>query len=198
MGKQSRFVRRGLLIEYLSLFWMTIETAVALWAGFLASSLALLAFGGDSIIELISSWTVITYLRRREKGQTVDEQKAEWITTLLLFSLVPAIALGLCYSYLTGVRAESSVLGIGMALGSVIIMPVLAIEKSRIGGRGNLLPLSIDAVESWTCFLMSLALLGGLSANYLWNFWWVDTVAACIILVFIVREALEALHEVRR
>jgi divalent metal cation (Fe/Co/Zn/Cd) transporter len=186
------------MIEYLSLAWMSVEALVALWAGFWASSLALLAFGGDSVIELMSSWTVLMYLRRREKTQTVDNEKAEWITTLLLLLLVPAIALGLIYSYLTGVRAESSMLGIGIAVGSVIIMPVLAIEKRRIGAKGNLTPLSIDAIESWTCFFMSIALLGGLLANYLWNAWWVDSVTACIILVFVLREALEALEEVRK
>ena len=196
--QQSELVRRGLRIEYLSLAWMAVETLVVLSAGFWASSLALLAFGGDSIIELISSWTVLTYLRRIETAQTVDEQKAEWITTFLLFLLIPTIALGLIFSYLTGVRAEASVLGIGVAVGSVIIMPLLAIEKKRIGARGNLTPLSIDAVESWTCFFMSIALLGGLLANYVWNVWWVDSVAACIILVFILREAFEALEEVRK
>ena len=196
--QSSELVRRGLMIEYLSLVWMSVESVVALWAGFWASSLALLAFGGDSIIELISSWTVLIYLRRRETAQTVDEQKAEWVTTLLLFLLVPTIALGLVYSYLTGVKAESSVLGIGVAVGSVIIMPFLAVEKKRIGAKGNLLPLSIDAVESWTCFFMSIALLGGLLANYLWHVWWVDSVAACAILVFILREAFEALKEIRK
>jgi divalent metal cation (Fe/Co/Zn/Cd) transporter len=177
---------------------MTVETLVALSVGFGASSLALLAFGGDSVIELISSWTVLVYLRRRDKTETVQDKRAEWITTLLLFLLVPTIALGLIYNYFMGIRAESSVLGIGLAIGSIIIMPVLAVEKKRVGDKGNLLPLSIDAMESWTCFFMSIALLGGLLANYLWNFWWVDSAAACIILVFILREALEALEEVRK
>ena len=177
---------------------MTVESLVALSVGFGASSLALLAFGGDSVIELISSWTVLVYLRRRGKTETVQDERAEWITTLLLFLLVPMIGFGLIYNYLMGIRAESSVLGIGLAIGSIIIMPVLAVEKKRVGDKGNLLPLSIDAIESWTCFFMSIALLGGLLANYLWRFWWVDSAAACIILVFILREALEALEEVRK
>lgn len=195
---QSELLRRGLTVEYASIVWMTAESLVALSVGFGASSLALLAFGGDSVIELISSWTVLVYLRRRDKTETVQDERAEWITTLLLFLLVPTIAFGLIYNYLMGIRAESSVLGIGLAIGSIIIMPVLAVEKERIGDKGNLLPLSIDAIESWTCFFMSIALLGGLLANYLWNFWWVDSAAACIILVFILREALEALEEVRK
>lgn len=195
---QSELLRRGLTVEYASIVWMTVESLVAFSVGFGASSLALLAFGGDSVIELISSWTVLVYLRRRDKTETVQDARAEWITTLLLFLLVPTIAFGLIYNYLMGIRAESSVLGIGLAIGAIIIMPVLAVEKKRIGDKGNLLPLSIDAIESWTCFFMSIALLGGLLANYLWTFWWVDSAAACIILVFILREALEALEEIRK
>jgi divalent metal cation (Fe/Co/Zn/Cd) transporter len=191
-------LRRGLTVEYISLAWMAVECSVAISAGFMASSLALLAFGGDSIVELISSWTVLSYLRRRAAKGIVDEnERAEWITTILLFLLVPTIGIGMVYSYLNGVAAESSVLGIGVAVGAVVIMPILAVEKKRIGSKGNLLPLSIDAIESWTCFLMSLALLGGLSANYLWKIWWVDYVAAMVILAFIMREALEALDEIR-
>ena len=178
---------------------MVIECLVAISAGLMASSLALLAFGGDSVIELISSWAVLSYLRRMGTS-TVDKEgsdRAEWITTILLFLLIPTIGVGMTYSFLTRIVPESSVLGIGVAVAAVIGMPVLAVEKKRIGSAGNLLPLSIDAIESWTCFYMSLALLGGLLANYLWRIWWVDYVAACVILVFVLREALEALEEIR-
>jgi divalent metal cation (Fe/Co/Zn/Cd) transporter len=200
MGElQAKLLRRGLNVEYISLAWMAVECIVAISAGFMASSLALLAFGGDSIIEMISSWAVLSYLRRREatKGIVEENARAEWITTILLFLLVPTIGIGMVYSYLNGVVAESSVLGIGVAVGAVVIMPILAVEKKRIGSKGNLLPLSIDAIESWTCFFMSLALLGGLAANYLWKIWWVDYVAAMVILTFIMREALKALKEIR-
>jgi divalent metal cation (Fe/Co/Zn/Cd) transporter len=196
--QQSKLLQRGLTVEYISLGWMAIECLVAISAGLMASSLALLAFGGDSIVEFISSWTVLSYLRQRTAKGIVDEnERAEWITTILLFLLVPTIGIGMVYSYLNGVAAESSVLGIGVAVGAVVIMPVLAVEKKRIGSKGNFLPLSIDAIESWTCFFMSLTLLGGLLANYLWNIWWIDYVAAIVILTFIMREALEALEEIR-
>lgn len=197
--QQAALLRRGLTIEYISLVWMLVECLVALSAGLMASSLALLAFGGDSVIETISSWTVLSYLRRmRTSTRAVDENdRTEWITTILLFLLIPTIGFGMVYSYLTGVVPESSVLGIGVAVAAVIGMPVLAVEKKRIGSAGNLLPLSIDAIESWTCFYMSLALLGGLVVNYLWKVWWVDYVAAGVILIFVLREALEALEEIR-
>lgn len=92
---QSELLRRGLTVEYVSIVWMTVESLVALSVGFGASSLALLTFGGDSVIELISSWTVLVYLRHRDKIETVQDVRAEWITTLLLFLLVPTIAFGL-------------------------------------------------------------------------------------------------------
>ena len=198
--QQAALLRRGLTIEYISLVWMLVECLVALSAGLMASSLALLAFGGDSVIELISSWAVLSYLRRmRTSTRDVEEKgRAEWITTILLFLLIPTIGFGMIDSYLAGIVPESSVLGIGVAVAAVIGMPVLAVEKKRIGSAGNLLPLSIDAIESWTCFYMSLALLGGLLMNYLWRIWWVDYVAAGVILVFVLREALEALEEIRK
>src|SRR5208337_3001001 len=197
--QQMRLLNRGLTIEYVSLVWMIVECLVALSAGLMASSLALLAFGGDSVIELISSWTVLSYLRRMRTstGNIEENDRAEWVTTILLFLLIPTIAFGMIDSYLAGIVPESSVLGIGVAVAAVIGMPILAIEKKRIGSAGNLLPLSIDAVESWTCFYMSLALLVGLLTNYLWRVWWVDYVAAGVILIFVLREALEALEEIR-
>src|SRR5208282_3088642 len=197
--QQAALLRRGLTIEYISLVWMLVECLVALSAGLMASSLALLAFGGDSVIELISSWAVLSYLRRmRTSTRDVEEKgRAEWITTILLFLLIPTIGFGMIDSYLAGIVPESSVLGIGVAVAAVIGMPVLAVEKKRIGSAGNLLPLSIDAIESWTCFYMSLALLVGLLVNYFWKIWWIDYVAAGVILVFVLREALEALEEIR-
>ncbi len=197
--QQTALLRRGLTIEYISLVWMLIECSVALSAGLMASSLALLAFGGDSVIELISSWTVLSYLRRMKTSTRDIEENhsAERITTILLFLLIPTIGFGMIDSYLAGIVPETSVLGIGVAIAAVIGMPILAIEKKRIGTAGNLLPLSIDAIESWTCFYMSLALLVGLLMNYLWRVWWVDYVAAGVILIFVLREALEALEEIR-
>ncbi len=74
--QQAALLRRGLTIEYISLVWMLVECLVALSAGFMASSLALLAFGGDSVIELISSWTVLIIsstnenINRRHRGES--------------------------------------------------------------------------------------------------------------------------------
>jgi divalent metal cation (Fe/Co/Zn/Cd) transporter len=193
MTEKSELLRRGLLVEYISLAWMSVESLTAIGAGLLAGSLALLAFGGDSFVELISSYTVADYLRRierGEKGEDERDEKVERITAFLLFALIPVIGFGAMYSYLSGTQAETSPLGIAVAFGAVLIMPILWYEKKRIGHATNCLPLTIDAVESVTCFFMSTALLAGLLINYLWRISWVDYVATAVILGFVAEEVL--------
>ena len=190
-------LRRGLIVEYASLGWMTVEAVGAIAAGVFSGSVALLAFGGDSFIELLSSYAVADFLRRSVKGGTGERERVERITAFLLLILIPVIGLGALYSYLSGIEAEASPIGIAVASGAVLIMPLLWYEKKRIGIATNCLPLTIDAVESSTCLLMSIALLGSLIVNYLWKIWWVDYVATVVILAFVAREGLEAISEMR-
>lgn len=197
--ESEALLRRGLLIEYSSLAWMSVEAVGAILAGVLSGSLALLAFGGDSVIELASSVAVLTHLTTENKGEgSVDEtERAERATLLLLFLLIPVIGLGTGYAYLTGLQPESSILGIFIAIGALVIMPILWFEKRRIGKTANCLPIEVDATESATCFLMSAAVLVGLVVNLLWRLWWVDYLATLVILSFLAREAVESLRKFR-
>lgn len=200
MTQKSKLLHRGLLVEYASLAWMTIESVVAIGAGLFSGSLALIAFGGDSFIELISSYTVAHYLRRVEKGEKGESERdenVERIAAFLLFTLLPVVGLGAVYSYLSGIQAETSPLGIAVAFGAVVIMPLLWYEKKRIGRATDCLPLTIDAIESVTCFSMSIALLASLLINYLWKIAWVDYVATLAILIFVGKEASESVSEMR-
>jgi divalent metal cation (Fe/Co/Zn/Cd) transporter len=195
----NALLRRGLLVEYSSLVWMTVEALGAIAAGLFAGSIALLAFGGDSIIELASSVAVLDHLRTEGSGQGTDDktERAERATLILLFLLIPILGLGAAYAYFIGVEPEPSILGILIAVGSLVIMPVLWFEKRRIGKEANCLPIEVDATESATCFLMSAALLVGLIANFLWRLWWVDYLATVVIILFIAREGVEALQNFR-
>ena len=189
-------IKTGIKIEYVSTAWMVVEASGSLVLGFMAGSLALLAFGGDSLIELISGFAVLVYLRRDASSpQTNDGERTGQIASALLFSLIPVISLGAVYSYITGLRPEGSPLGIAVAAGAVIIMPYLWLEKNKIGKETRSLPLSMDAIESVTCFFMSMALLGGLVAVFL-GLWWVDYLATGVILAFVAKEALESYREV--
>ena len=193
-------LKRGLLVEYASLAWMTVEALVSIYSGLLAWSFALLAFGGDSLVELLSSFVVIVHMRAILRGDShshIVRERAEWTAALLLVSLLPIIGLGAGYSLLAGIRPESSLLGIAVALGAVFVMPILWYEKRRIGTKTQCLPLTIDAAESATCLLMSITLLVGLTANYFLRIPWVDYFATLFILAFIAKEAYESIQEVR-
>jgi divalent metal cation (Fe/Co/Zn/Cd) transporter len=182
-------------VEYFSLAWMTVEVVGSIGIGLLTGSFALLAFGGDSVVEIMSGLVVMLHLRGNLSGSDDFGETTEKVTKFLLVALIPVIGGGAVYSYLAGFRPESSLLGIAVALGAVIIMPVLWVQKRRIGRETNDVPLSIDAIESVTCFLMSIALLGGLLANYLFGMSWMDFVATGIILAFVAKESMEAFHE---
>jgi divalent metal cation (Fe/Co/Zn/Cd) transporter len=192
-------LRSGLWVEYASLAWMAVECVVSIYSGLMVWSLALLAFGGDSIVELLSSFAVVRHLRDSARAPTpgdhVDD-RTEWITAMLLISLIPIIGLGAIYSVLVGIRPEASLLGIGVALCAVIIMPILWYHKKRIGKLCNCLPLEIDASESATCFLMSVALLIGLIINYFFTLPWIDYLVTALILIFVAREANESIREI--
>jgi divalent metal cation (Fe/Co/Zn/Cd) transporter len=195
----NALLRRGLRVEYASLTWMTVEAAGAIFAGVLSGSLALFAFGGDSIVELLSSFAVVAHLRteNENEGSERKTKRTEIATVLLLILLIPIIGLAAAYAYFTGAKPESSLVGIVIAAGAVIIMPTLWFEKRRIGREAKCLPLTVDSSESATCFLMSAALLAALLANYLWGLWWIDYGATAVILLLLAREVGESVNQMR-
>ena len=191
-------IGNGIRVEYFSSAWMTIEVLGSIGVGLIAGSFALLAFGGDSLIELISGLAVLAGLRRdssKSGGPRTDNNRTEQFTSALLFALIPVIGLGAVYSYLSGLKPEGSPLGIAIAVGAVIVMPYLYVQKKRIGRETRSLALSMDAIESVTCLFMATALLGGLLAEYFLGFWWADYLATGVILGFVAREAVESYHE---
>ncbi len=198
MKTQTELLHTGLIVEYVSLAWMAVECVVALYSGMVAWSLALLAFGGDSFVELLSSFTVVQHLRNTLAGRAghVETKRTEWATALLLFSLIPVIGVTAVYSLVNGIRPESSLLGIVVAMAAVAIMPMLWFEKRRIGAATDCLPLTIDAAESATCLWMSVALLLGLVINYYWKVPWIDYAATFVILCFVAKEAVESIRDV--
>jgi len=186
-------------VEYFSSFWMTIEVLGSIGVGLTAGSFALLAFGGDSLIELITGLVVLRSLRRDSSnvGGVNDNKRTEQFTSALLFALIPAIGFTAVYSYTTGLRPEGSPLGIIIAVAALIVMPYLYFQKKQIGRQTRSLSLSMDAIASITCILMATALLGGLLAEYFLGLWWADYLATGIILAFVAREAVESYHELQ-
>ena len=144
---------------------------------------------------------VLSYLRNLNRGifqSEAESERTEKLATSLLILLIPIIAGGAVYSYFSGVKPEASTLGIALALGALIIMPILWIQKKRIGRECSILPLAIDAAESATCFFMAIAVFGGLLLNYFLGISWADYAATAVILGFVALEIRESLEEMRK
>jgi divalent metal cation (Fe/Co/Zn/Cd) transporter len=174
---------------------MVIEVLGSTGVGILTGSFALITFGGDSVVELLSASVVYKHLRRDASGSTGLGRRTALTATALLFALIPAIGLGAVYSFLGGLRPEASPLGVAIASGAVLIMPFLWHEKRKIGRETRCLPLTIDATESATCFFMSVALLSGLLAEYFLGVWWADYIATGVILAFVAVEGAGSYRE---
>ncbi len=189
----------ALRLELLTLIWMIIEAVGSLAAALLARSLLLLAFGIDSAIELLSAFVLFWRLRQEASGQ-LDQSEAEKVERRaarfagwLLYLLAIYVTLQAGYSLWQRNSAETSFLGMGIAVVAAVGMPILARAKLRIADQIGSGALRADAVETLTCGYLSWLLLIGLVANAFLHWWWLDSAASFAIVPILVREAKEAL-----
>lgn len=179
-------------IQILTIVWMLIEAAVSLTAAWMAGSAALLAFGGDSAIELVSASVVLW--RFRSVSHEREERRAARATGILLV-LLAAYVVGVSVMKLMG-RGEPrpSYLGIAVLAAAAAFMPLLARAKRKLSSATGSAALRADAAESSVCGYLSLIALAGLVANAIWGTHWADPLAALALTPLILREAWEALH----
>lgn len=200
--ERDRAVRAGLRIEIITVVWMLIEAAVAIGAGLLAHSVLLTAFGLDSVIELVTGGVLLWRLSTEALGGALErveraENRAAWVTGISLILLCLYIIASAGASLLSHNRAEVSTIGVVLSLVAVVGMPVLAWRKRAIAARIDSAALRGDAACSLTCAYMAATLLVGLALNAAFHWWWVDGVAAVILLYWLVPEAREALDGAR-
>jgi len=193
-------MRAALRLEVLSIGWMLIEASVSIGAGIVAGSVLLLAFGVDSIIELLSAG-VLFHRLRKEAGGTANaaeiealEHRAARIAGYLLYALAAYVVLQSGYGLLHRHTAETSGVGLAVALVAALGMPVLARAKIRVADRIGSKALRADAMETFTCGFLSWVLLAGLAANALLHWWWLDSVAALVLVPFLIKEGREAIR----
>lgn len=189
-------VRRAFRLEWLTAAWMTLEAAVALGAGIAARSLTLVAFGADSVIELLSAgvllWRLTVEFRRGQVFSEKAERLASTIGALLLSALVIYIAVSAAWGLRARESQEFSVIGLALAAVAIPAMYLLAKAKFRIADRIGSRALRADAMESVTCGYLSVVVVIGLMAQWLLHAWWVDSVSALALVPFLIREAQEA------
>ena len=189
--------RKALVLVWAGELWNLVEAGVALWSGIGASSVALLAFGLDSFIELFAGGVLIWHLSQEWKGAEENEaaeRRAHRLIGITFFALAFIIA-AQSAATLAGwlPQPEESLVGIVLVTVSAVVMFALYVSKSRLARRLGSPALRAEAVESLVCDVQDLTLLIGLGLNALIGWWWADPLAALALIPFLVHEGREAL-----
>ena len=192
IAKHDTFLRIR-RIQTLTICWMTVEAAVSLAAAWMARSPALLAFGGDSAIELLSA-IVVLWRFRAHADQEQSEKRAARIAGVLLFILAAYVVVVSVLTLVGYSEPKTTYFGIGTLIAATAIMPWLAKEKRELSAITGSAPLRADAAESALCAYLALIALVGLGINAIWHVTWADPVAALVIVPLILREGREALR----
>lgn len=203
--RRSSLLLRGMRLEYFTIGYNAIEGFVAIGAGLLAGSIALVGFGLDSLIEITAGGALLWRLRKEaqlghaltDDDHSSMERRASLIVGITFFLLALYILAEAGWKLLTGVSAQESTVGIIVAALSLAIMPFLAYSKQRVAKSLGSKALASDAMETWVCSYLSLVLLIGLGLNALFGWSWADPVAALAMLPLIIKEGWEALEEAR-
>jgi len=172
---------------------MSVEAAVSLFAAWRARSPALLAFGGDSGIELLSAIVVMWRFRANDAHENV-ERRAARVAGGLLFALATFVAITSVTSLLGYSEPKPTLLGIAILVAAAVVMPWLAKEKRRLSGATGSAALRADAAQSALCAYLSLIALAGLAINAIWHVKWADPIAASVVVPLIVWEGREAMR----
>ena len=170
---------------------MSVETAVALGSAWKARSPALLGFGGDSFVELLSA-AVVYWRFRTERTEARIEERAARIAGGLLFALAAFVILASGASLLGRSEVQTSFVGIALLLTAAFVMPWLARQKRRLSAMTSSAALRADAAESALCGYMAWIALAGLVVSAAWKIRWSDPVAALALTPLILREGWEA------
>lgn len=178
---------RGIIwLQAVTLAWMLVECGVSIYAAKAAHSPAMLAFGSDSLVELLSATVV---LLQYMPTISISRRRAARIASFLLLVLAVIVATIAVYALVLGLHPETSRIGMVITIAALIVMPLLAIVKRREGIRQENAALAADAVQSAVCAYLALITLAGLAINAGFQAPWVDPIAALIAVPLLVKEA---------
>ncbi len=194
--ERSTLIREAFRLEWITVGFVATEVVVAIAAGVAAHSLTLVAFGTDSVIELLSAcvllWRLNAELRHGPALPAHVEHRAHRIGGALLFALAVWIVSGAVWNLWHRHGQEFSLPGLTISMAAMPAMFWLAKAKLRIGKRVDSRALRADAAESVVCGYLSAVVIVNLIAQLLVGAWWVDSVSALILVPFIAKEAWEA------
>jgi cation diffusion facilitator family transporter len=192
-------LRAGVRLEAISVIWNIAEGMIAVVAGTLAGSVALLAFGIDSFVETASGaivgWRLLDEISKRSEDRAEQIEKlTSRIAGILLLTLAVYIGVESSIRLLgRSAKPSESPIGIAVTAVSLVVMPVLGRAKLRCASAIGSPALRADAYETIACAWLSATALIGLGANALFDWWWADPLAALALIPLIVREGWEGL-----
>jgi cation diffusion facilitator family transporter len=200
--RREELHRRGLRLEWFTVAWNVIEGVVAIGAGVISGSVSLIGFGADSFIEVISAVALLWRLRKagpyasaEERGNA--ERRALYLVAATFFLLATYITYEAVGALLSREGPENSTVGLVLSVVSLLVMPALAYGKQRTGRELGSEALNADAVETWVCSYLSLALLAGVGLYAAFGWWWADPAGALAMLPVILWQGWETLGEAR-
>jgi divalent metal cation (Fe/Co/Zn/Cd) transporter len=202
LGRKEKLHRRGLWLEVFTVAWNVVEAVVAIGVGLAVGSVALVGFGVDSGIEVISAVALLWRLRKAGPHASVPEESAaERKALYLVAATFLLLALYILYeavgALISGEGPESSTVALVLSAVSLVIMPALAYLKGRTGREMGSRALVADSVETWVCAYLSVALLAAVGLNAAYGWWWADPLGALAMLPVILWQGWETFEEAR-
>ena len=189
-------IRRGRYLEYFTIGYNSLEGLIAVVAGLIAGSIALVGFGFDSLIEVTSG--AVLLWRLKADVDAARRERVEAISLRIVGACFVVLAIYVSYDSIKSLIRrevpEESLIGILLAAVSLIVMPLLVRAKRKVARAVNSSALMADSKQTEICTYLSAILLGGLLLNALLGWWWADPVAALIMVPIIVKEGIEGLR----
>jgi divalent metal cation (Fe/Co/Zn/Cd) transporter len=175
-------------LAWASLAWMAVEGAVGLLAGFQANSIALVGWALSSVVEGLASVIVIWRFTGTRTLSETSEARAQRAVAISFWLLAPYVAIESIRNLLTRQVSETTLLGIGLTISSLLLMPALGIAKQRLGDRLSSGATAGEGAQNLLCAYLAGAVLLGLVGNSLWGWWWLDPVAGLLVAAVAIRE----------
>ena len=196
LSDRSVIAQRGRRLEYFSIAWNSLEGLLAVLAGALAGSISLVGFGIDSFIEVTSASALLWRMAvdEDEHNRERHERLALRIVGVCFIALAIYIALDSIWTLIERRAPEHSLFGIIIAIASLIAMPLLSMAKRHVAVELGSAAMKADARQTDFCTYLSAILLAGLSANWLFGWWWADPGAALVMVPIIAKEGIDGLR----
>jgi divalent metal cation (Fe/Co/Zn/Cd) transporter len=195
VSQQERHVRRAGRLAWFTIIWNTVEGLVGIGSGIAAGSVALIGFGVDSYVEVLSGAVVLWRVSKERHGQELSvaaEHRALRIIGTTFFALAVGVTVESVRKLATGERPSASAVGVALTVVSLVVMPLLARAKRKVGRELASRALQADATETVLCVWLSAIVLSGLVVNAAFGWWWADPLAALAIVYVAATEGREA------